>query len=65
MRDALQRALAFERLDVVLGRAVPGKTQGIGNLAQGGRAAALGHMLADVVQHPALVLGELEFVHTY
>jgi len=65
MRHPFQGALAHQGLDIILGRAVAGEAECFGNLAQGWCTSALGHVLADMLQHAALIVGQLEFVHTY
>lgn len=65
MGCAFECTLANKGGDVILGRAVPGKTERIGNLAQGWWSSAFKRVLVDVFQYTALVVGQQEFVHTY
>ena len=65
MRCALECALADQGCDVILCRAVPGKTHGIGDLAQGRWSPAFKRVLADILEHTALVVGQQDIVHTY
>lgn len=65
MGCAFECTLANKGGDVILGRAVAGETQRVGNLAQSRWSSAFKRVLADIFQYTALVVGQQEFVHTY